>query len=218
MLQNSGEKGYLAKFWPKSVISQESGRNLVIEQDFGEKLLSCKILRDWTDILQDPDKKVSLENSDRKNDYLALICRKKVTCKILAEWKGILQDLDKNGYLAVLWRKMVTCKILAEIVILQYSGWMNFYLTRFWRKKLLSSKFLAKKVSFRKNQVEIWLLSKILAENSYLVRFWQNERVSCKTLTKIVILEISDRKNDYFALICLKTVSLLDSGRRMFTL
>ena len=71
---------------------------------------------------------------------------------------------------------------------------------------------------FDKNQVEIWLSSKISLENCYLVRFWQNERVSCKNLTEIVTLENSDRKSDYPALICRKKVSLLDSGRRMVTL
>ena len=78
ILQNSGEKGYLATFWPKSVISQESGRNLAIEQDFGRKLLSCKILAEWKGILQDPD----------KNGYLGKLWQK--------EWLFCV-NLSKNG-------------------------------------------------------------------------------------------------------------------------
>ena len=67
-------------------------------------------------------------------------------------------------------------------------------------------------MSFHKNLVEIWLSGKISVENSYLVRFWQNEWLPCKTLTKMVILEISDRRNGYLAIIWRKMVILQDSG------
>ena len=80
ILQDFVEEVLSRKAMAKNAISGESGRNSVIEQDFGEKLLSCKILTEWTDILQDPVRNGCLENSDRKNDYRALICRKWLVC------------------------------------------------------------------------------------------------------------------------------------------
>ena len=166
ILHDSGEKNcYRAGFWQKSVISQESGRNSVIEQDFGEKLLSCKILRDWTDILQDPDKKVSLKNSDRKNDYLALICLKTVS----------LLDSGRRKF------------------TLQYSDRMKGYLARFWQKSVILQDS-GKKMSFLENRGEIWLdctiptehcsLSRFWHKNGYFAIFWLNERLSGKFLAK----------------------------------
>ena len=102
-----------------------------------------------------------------------------LSSKFLAENCSLARFWQQNCYLAFFWlNERLYCKILAKRVIKQHSG---------------------QKVSFHKNQGEIWLWSKTLAENWYLVRFWQNQRVSCKTLTKMVILENSDRNNGYLA-------------------
>ena len=63
---NLAKKGYSVRFWwkkfmlqgsgKKSVVSGESGRNLVILHDSDRKLSSWKILTEWMIILQDTDK------------------------------------------------------------------------------------------------------------------------------------------------------------------
>ena len=209
---------------------------------------------------------VILDNSDRKNDYFALICRKMVVlqasgekelsckvlgknviseesvrnlfilhnsdrnlsnCKILAEWKFILRETDKmvilensdrkNGYLASVWRKMV--------ILQDYVG------------KGLSCKVLAKKMSFRENQGEIWLSCTIRKKivllqdsgrmNCYLARRWQKwlswktlteRRLSCNNLAKNGSFARFWWKKGYLAMFWQKNVISGESGRNLVVL
>ena len=141
-LQYSGwMENYLARFWQRSVIWQESVRNLVIQQDFGRKLLYCKILAEWTGILQDPDKNIFLGKFWRKewlsrvnlskNGYSVRFWWKRLSCNVLAKKCHFGRIREKFGYPARFDRKLFSCKILAEwMVILQYAD-KNGYLEGF---------------------------------------------------------------------------------------
>ena len=123
-----------AENWLSSKIPPE---NCYLVTFWQNERTSCKTL----------SKVVTLENSDRKNDYLALICRKMVSLvdsgrrKVTSQYSGWMQEVSKKGYLGGFWQKKCHFEKMNEklvyperfrqkIVLLQDSGRMNVNLAR----------------------------------------------------------------------------------------
>ena len=170
ILQKSGEKWlfckillkkcYLARLWQKMPFRENQGeirlsskisaKNCYLVTFWQNERTSCKTL----------SKMVTLENSDRKNDHLALICRKMVSLvdsgrrKVTSQYSGWMKEVSKKGYLGGFWqksvisrestinlfilndsdRKLFSCKILEEWMVILQDPDKNGYLGKLWQK------------------------------------------------------------------------------------
>ena len=143
---------------------------------------NCYLVRFWQNertYCKTLSKMVTLENSDRKNDYRALICRKVVSLldsgrrMVTLQYSGWMKEASKKGYLGGFWQKSVisrergrnlfilnnsdrksfSCKILEEWMVILQDPDKNGHLGKLWQTE--------------------WLSCSNLAKNGYLARFWQ---------------------------------------------